>query len=456
MKFIVLAGGSGTRLWPLSRKCYPKQFLKLKFKDDTMPLSFFQRTLKRLLLYPEAEIFIVTNEEYKFYVYEQIREVFNHSEYVPNIEIVFEPVPKNTAPAIALALKYAVERKSYLNENFCVCPSDHLIYPEQEFLEYLHKADKLAKDGYIITFGVVPNRPETGYGYIKVNKHKENEEFYQVDKFVEKPNLETAIKYLKEGYYWNSGIFAFNASCIIEEFKSYIPQLAELINIPSELLTDYFYKLPDISIDYAVAEKTKKALLIPLKNIFWSDIGSWDSLYDILDKDSNGNVVIGEFVNLNINTKNTLIVGSGKRLVVNIGLTDLIIVDTEDALLISKKNESQKVKEVVSILLEEKLPQVEEHVTSYRPWGSFTVLEEGPKYKIKKITVKPETSLCFQLDHYKSKHWIVVKGNAKAKLGNRELFLHENGYICVPKNTPHILENLGKVNLEIIEIQIRE
>lgn len=453
MKFIVLAGGSGTRLWPLSRKNFPKQFLKLKLSKDGQSESFFQKTLKRILLFPDPEIFVVTNENYKFYISSQIEEIISSLDMKPNIEIILEPAQKNTAPAIALALRYALDKGISQDEAFLVCPSDHLIYPDIEFLSYINIAEKIAKDGYMITFGIVPKKPETGFGYIKVREYEGIKDFYKVEKFVEKPDINTANKYIKEGcYYWNSGMFAFTANSIIEEFRHQIPQLANLFDISLQSAIDNFIKLPDISIDYAVMEKTKKAVLVPF-NIFWSDIGSWESLYDVLDKDEHGNAINADSVN--INTKNTLIIGN-KRLITTIGLEDSIIVETEDALLIAKKGECQKVKDIVNILSEKHLSQVEEHVTSYRPWGSFTLLEKGVRYKIKRITVNPGASLSLQMHYHRSEHWIVVKGTAKVIIGDKEIYVHENESVYVPKSTLHRLENPGKVILEIIEVQVGE
>lgn len=453
MKYIVLSGGSGTRLWPLSRKNFPKQFLKLKLSKDDKSESFFQKTLRRIIFQPESEIFIVTNEKYKFYVLAQIEELLTNTNIRPNLTIALEPEQKNTAPAIAFALKYAMDRGVSEEENFLVLPSDHLISPDSEFSLYVNLANQVAEKGYIVTFGVTPDRPETGYGYIKIKKADSDRIFYEVEEFTEKPDIQTALRYMKDGlYFWNSGIFAFKANTLIEEFHKYSPQIAEIFSMPMSEVMDKFKYLPSISLDYAIMEQTKKAALIPFK-IFWSDVGSWESLYDLLEKDGMENAVSAN--SLTIDTKKTLIIGD-KRLITTIGIDDHIIVETEDALLIAKKGECQKVKDIVEILSEKKSPQVEEHITSYRPWGSFTLLEKGERYKIKRITVNPGASLSLQMHHHRSEHWIVVRGTAKVTIEGKESFIHENESIYVPKSTLHRLENPGKIALEIIEVQIGE
>ncbi len=456
MKFIVLAGGSGTRLWPLSRKNFPKQFLKLPVTKEDSQESFFQKTLKRLSNYKNSEIFVITNEKYKFYVYNQIDEILGKISSNPKIHMVLEPASKNTAPAIALGIKFAMENGASLKDAFMICPSDHLISPDEEFLKYVEKAESLAKKGYIVTFGVVPSKPETGYGYIKVNNKElgvKSKKYYIVKNFTEKPDIETAKQYLKQGgYYWNSGIFAFTASVITNELKKYIPEIGNNLDLSYVEFLEKFMDFPDISIDYAVMEKTDKAVLLPL-NILWSDIGSWESLYDILEKDEQGNAVTSEHIKMD--TKNTMILGN-KRFIATIGVEDTIIVETEDALLIAKKGECQKVKNIVNILSEKGSYLVEEHITSYRPWGSFTLLEKGLRYKIKRITVNPGASLSLQMHHHRSEHWIVVKGTAKVTIADRETFVHENESVYVPKSTLHRLENPGKIPLEIIEVQVGE
>ncbi|MEN2985116.1 MAG: mannose-1-phosphate guanylyltransferase/mannose-6-phosphate isomerase [Thermodesulfovibrionaceae bacterium] len=445
MKFIVLAGGSGTRLWPYSRKNFPKQFLKFSFIDN---YSFFQKTIKRLSRFANLEFLIVTNENYKFYIIEQLKEVFDRK---IKYHFILEPTSRNTAPAIALALKYALER---LNESdiFFVFPSDHLVEQEKEFLKYINLAKDIANKGYIVTFGIKPTKPEIGYGYIKI-KNQQSTLFYPVEKFVEKPNYQEAKEYISQNcYFWNSGIFAFKADTVVEEFKKYIPDIGEIFNKSYEEVLNSFQDLPEISFDYAIMEKTDKAVVVPLP-IFWSDIGSWESLYEVLRKDKNKNVIIGKTEQ--IETKRSFILG-GKRLIATVGVKDLIVVDTEDALLIAKKGESQKVKEIVKNLLEKSASETLEHTTSYRPWGYFTVLEKGVRYKIKRITVNPGARLSLQMHHHRSEHWIVVKGTAKVKIADKEVFVHENESIYVPKSTLHRLENPGKIPLEIIEVQVGE
>jgi len=446
MKAVILAGGSGTRLWPLSRYGMPKQFVNIN-KGKSLLLS----TLERLCEYLKYEnIFIITNEDYKFHVLEEVKKISNIIEN----NLILEPVGRNTAPAISLSLKYFEEKiKCSPNETVIVLPSDHIIEPVKKFTEYLFICDKIAKDGYIVTFGISPRNPNTGYGYIKRGKRIDKiKDFkaYIVEKFVEKPDYNTALKYLKDGnYYWNSGMFAFSIETMKNELKKYAPEIYKKMSSNFNNMIKDFYKMPDISIDYAVMEKSKKSAVLEA-DLLWSDLGSWDSLEEIEPKDNSGNIKIGNIVD--INSKNSIIY-AGERLVSAIDIENLVIVDTKDALLIAKKGSSQKVKEIVEILKKRKNKEVIEHTTVYRPWGSYTVLEEGERYKIKRITVKPGHKLSVQIHHHRSEHWIVVKGIAKVTNGDIVKYVHENESTYVPKSTKHCLENPGKIPLELIEVQ---
>lgn len=440
MKHIILAGGSGTRLWPFSRHAFPKQFMH--FGEEN---SLLQKTILRF--YPEVppkDILVVTNQAYFHLVKSQLCAIDHQFKE----QIIVEPEKKSTAPAICLAIQY-LQQQEILNPQECllVSSSDHIISPETLFLEAISRAQNIAQQGHHVLFGIRPHKPETGYGYIRAQSI---ENVSIVEEFIEKPHYQKAQEYVLSGnYLWNSGIFLFHLETFLKEMGHLHP---EMVNKTFSEMIRTFSDMPDISIDCALLEHSSKTMVIPL-NISWSDVGSWDSVYDLMPKDANQNVKMGNI--LDIDTKNCLIMG-GKRLISTIGLDDLLILETEDALFIGKKGQSQKVKELVEELKKRKAKESLEHLTSHRPWGKFTVLEEGERYKIKRIVVDPNQRLSLQKHYHRSEHWVVVKGTAKVTIGDMEQLVHENESVYVPKSQVHRLENPGKVPLELIEVQVGE
>ncbi|MFN3699422.1 MAG: mannose-1-phosphate guanylyltransferase/mannose-6-phosphate isomerase, partial [Dictyoglomus sp.] len=337
-------------------------------------------------------------------------------------------------------------------EEVFVFPSDHLIEPKEKFREYLNKGISAIKDGYIVTFGIKPTKPETGYGYIKAGENSGN--FFRVEKFIEKPSLELAEKYIKEGtYFWNAGIFGFKIATILEEFKKYQPEIHEFIEkFNYKEILEKFDNLPSISIDYAVMEKSDKVALVPME-LLWSDLGSWDSFYEVKEKDANGNVIVGDVYA--IDTKNSLIF-SNKRLVGVIGLEDSIVVETDDAILVSKRGNGQEVKKLLDLLQKEGRNEIIYHTEVYRPWGMYKLLEKNGNYIIRKLIINPGASLTYHLHRKRTEHWIVLKGVAEVNIEDRKYYVYEGESIFVSKGKPHQLKNGGEKPLELIEIQSGE
>jgi len=440
---VILCGGSGTRLWPISRENYPKQFLKM-FDDK----SLFQMTVEKNKKYCD-EFLIVSNENQYFIATDQLDELG-----ISHYHSIVEPVGRNTAASIAFAAFFAKKE-----EVLFVTPSDHLIKDDENYKKAINKAYEEAKKGYLITFGITPKSPKTGYGYIKAKDC--NDLVCKVEAFKEKPDLETAKKYLKEGnYFWNSGMFMFKAGVYLDELKKYAPDIyeaskkaylnakkGEIIRIKK---TDML-EIREDSIDYAVMEHSNKIEMIK-SNIDWKDVGDFDSLYEVLPKDENGNTLNEKL--LAINSKNNLVFGRYKDQIAINDINDLIIVDTPSALLITKRGDGQKVKEIVNILKKVNPEVVKYGRTVYRPWGKYTTLEKSEHFVVKLITVNPGKRLSLQKHYHRSEHWVVVSGTAEVQIGDKTFLLRPNESTYIPIGEIHRLSNPGKIPLKIIEVQV--
>ena len=449
---IILCGGSGTRLWPLSRASYPKQFLSIEKEDK---FSLLQKTIKRIQpLKNLRKPILVCNEEHRFIVAEQMREL-NIDDFV----ILLEPFGKNTAPAITLAALKALELEE--DPTLLVLASDHQIKNVEKFLNIVEKGFNYTESNKLVTFGVVPKSPEIGYGYIKSSTPiQDNQNGLAIECFIEKPNLETAKRLIQDSRFtWNSGMFMFKAKEIITEIDKFSPEILltcketikkSILDLDFQRLDKASFKeCKNISIDNAVMEKTSKGIVIPL-DVGWSDIGSWEVVWETSDKDQNGNFIEGKVV---IENTNNCYLRSENRLIVGIDLKDLIIVETRDAILISDKESPQKVKTVVNNLKKNKIPEGKSHTKVYRPWGHYLSVVESNRWQVKLIQVKPGEKLSLQMHHHRSEHWVVVSGTARIEVDGKEEILSENQSVYIPLGSKHRLSNPGKIFLTLIEVQ---
>ena len=446
---VILSGGSGSRLWPLSRKQYPKQFLAL-----TGEHTLFQQTLSRLVFEGMEPPVVVSNQEHRFIVQEQLEALDLKTQ-----SILLEPFGRNTAPAVAIAaMKLMAEGR---DELLLILPADHVIEDQRAFQRALALATNAAEKGEMVLFGVPANRPETGYGYIKAGDERGLPDgVIRVERFIEKPDETRAQQFVEDGgYFWNSGMFLFRASRFLEELKKHDADIydtcllalersqheGDLISIDAAT----FECCPDNSIDYAVMEKTRRACVVPL-SAGWNDVGSWSSIWEVHDKDDDGNVTMGDV--MVHDSHNCLVHGNGK-LVSVIGLEDIVVVETKDAMMIAHKDRVQDVKKVVNQLDAAGRTETQNHCQVYRPWGSYDSVDMGGRFQVKHISVKPGARLSLQMHHHRAEHWIVVSGTAQVTCDDKTFLLTENQSTYIPIASVHRLANPGKIPLEIIEVQ---
>ncbi|TVM36092.1 mannose-1-phosphate guanylyltransferase/mannose-6-phosphate isomerase [Oceanidesulfovibrio marinus] len=441
---VILAGGKGSRLWPLSRELYPKQYITFPGEG-----TLFEQTLLRTKLFDQvAEPVVVCNVEHRFLVAEQLQRL--------NItgRIILEPVGRNTAPAAAISALMCQDEDPVL----LVMPADHKL-DGGVLNEAVEAALPLAEEGYLVAFGIDPEKPETGYGYLQ--KGQPLQDGFKVDAFAEKPTYELARQYVDSGdYFWNSGIFLFKASAYLDELKQFAPEMYSVCadavaGVVSDLdfmrlPHDVFASCPSDSVDYAVMEKTDKCAMVVLENSGWSDLGSWSAIYETGTKDANGNVCQGEVL---VDGVKNCYLHSESRLVSAVGVEDLVIVETPDAILVAKKSQAQNVKSIVNTLCENKDEKALLHRKVYRPWGSYEGTDKDERFQVKRIVVKPGHVLSLQKHHHRAEHWIVVSGTAKITNGDKEVLLTEDQSMYIPVGTVHRLENPGCIPLQLIEIQ---
>ncbi|WOD06194.1 mannose-1-phosphate guanylyltransferase/mannose-6-phosphate isomerase [Marinomonas sp. GJ51-6] len=441
---VILSGGVGSRLWPLSREHFPKQCLPLTDKQ----YSLLQQTANRTRSLNVSAPIVVCNEDHRFLIAQQLQEIG-----VTGASIVLEPKGRNTAPAIALAALEA-QHKNIEDALLLILPADHVIRDVAAFEEAIQQAAELASENALVTFGVKPTRPETGYGYIRSGDN------FSVSEFVEKPNLDVAQTYLDSGdYLWNSGMFLFKAKAYLSELALYRGDIADAVigayharNEDMDFVridSEAFSACPEDSIDYAVMEPTQSAKVVPYAGD-WSDIGAWDALYDYADKDVNSNILLGDVM---AEDSNNCLVRAESRLVAAVGVRDLVIVETADAVLVMDKNNAQDVKKIVKRLKAEGREEHMFHTQVHRPWGSYQTVDLGDRHQVKRIMVKPGEKLSVQMHHHRAEHWVVVSGTAKVQNGDKEILLTENESTYIPVGVVHALENPGKIQLELVEVQ---
>lgn len=451
---VVLLGGSGTRLWPVSRKNHPKQFLNLT-GDQTL----LQATLSRLdgIEILDSSI-VLCNEEHRFTTAEQLTEMKRKLG-----DIILEPVGKNTAPAVAIAALRAMQKHD--DALLLVLPADHVIRDTTAFHSAIQTASVAAMNDNLVTFGIVPSKPETGYGYVKrgevINDTSlPNDSLYKVAQFVEKPDLETAESYVNSGdYYWNSGMFLFKASVFIDELETFNPEMIACCKTALDkskhdldfirLDKESFISCPSDSIDYAVMEKTSRAVTVPL-DAGWNDVGSWDALWEIEEKSTEGNVLRGDVLT---HDSNNCLVRAENKLVTLVGVDNLVVIETKDAVLVAAKDKVQDVKEIVQKLHSELRSEVELHREVYRPWGKYDGVDEGERFQVKRITVKAGQSTSMQMHYHRAEHWIIVSGMAEITCGDKTFMCAENQSAFIPQGSMHRIANPGKLPMEMIEVQ---